>query len=255
MIDASSKTARAIATGAVFAAAIVHSTMSATFGWSLGGHDAERYLFAGFSVAVDICKVFALAFAALAFERGRWAKGACCILVWATTVTYSGAAALGFAALSRDTVVASRTSHVDDYAYNAAEKKRLTAQMEAGRSNPLFAETYGCTEYSRSATKGEARKKAEFCSAYWRAAAALDDIKPQIKSAALTDADPQTALMAKISGYPREVVAVGLAIFLAIVAEIVSALGTFVFSSSRRKPDRRERKERVPSKPKLVVSN
>lgn len=255
MIDANSKTARTIATAAVLVAASVHSCMNARFGWNLGSHDFERYLFAAFGVAVDICKVFALAFAAHAWERRRKAKAVCCVVVWATAVVYSGVAALGFAALARDTVVASRSSSVDDYRHNTAEQKRLTAQMEAGRASPIFGETYGCTDYNKAATKGADRKKAEFCHLYWRAAASLDEIKPQIRSATLTDADPQIAIMARISGYPRETIATALAIFLAGVAEVVSALGTWTFSKSFRKPVRNEAAHDQLARPKLVVSN
>jgi hypothetical protein len=243
MLDASTKSARMVATVAVFAAAAVHSTMNFKFGLSLSPDPFEQKVFAAFGVAVDIVKVLGLAFAAYAFERGRWAKGICCMIVWATTVVYSTTAALGFAALARDSVVAGRSADVNDYKAAIAEQKRLSEQMEQARANPLFSETYGCTDYNKNATKGIDRKKAELCSGYWRAASAIDDLRPQVRSASLTDADPQTALLAKVTGYPRETVAIGLAVFLAIVAEIVSALGTWTFSASRRKPEKREPKE------------
>jgi hypothetical protein len=213
--------------------------MNYRFGLSLSPDPIEKYVFGVFSVAVDVAKVFALAFAAYAFERGRWIKGAFGILVWATTVTYSMAAAVGFAALARDQVVAGRSADVTDYKANVAEQKRLSEQMEQARTNPLFTETYGCTEFSRTATKGVERKKAELCSGYWSAANAIQEIKPQVRAATMTDADPQTALLARVTGYARENVAIGLAVWLAIVAEIVSALGTWTFSASRRKPERR----------------
>lgn len=255
MIDAASKSARAVAVTAVFGAAIAHSTMNFRFGLSLSHDPIEQYVLAGFGVCVDIAKVFALAFAAIALEKARWLKGAACLLLWASTVAYSGAAALGFAALSRDTVVASRSSDVDDYKAAVSDKKRLTEQLEKSRENPHFLETYGCTEYNKNATKGDGRKKAEFCSNYWRSDQRLDDIKPAIKGATLTQSDPQTALMAKVFDVPRETVAIALALFLAIVAEIVSSLGTWVFSRSSRKPVRRDEAETQRQRPKLVVSN
>jgi hypothetical protein len=231
--------ARRIAMLAVIAAACVHSTMNFRFGMSLSTEVLDQYLFGVFGVAVDICKVFALAFAAYAFEKGRWVKGLACLFVWLTTIAYSSAAAMGFAALARDHVVASRSSDVTDYKAATSEQKRLTEQMEAARANPLFTETYGCTDYRKDAQKGAERKKAELCSAYWRADNAIAELKPQVKSATMTTADPQTALLASITGKPQETVAIALAVFLAVVAEIVSALGTWTFSASRRKPERR----------------
>jgi hypothetical protein len=235
----STKWARRIALGAVLVAGACHSMMNYRFGLSLSPDPVEKYVFGVFSVAVDIAKVFALGFAAYAFERGRWIKGAFCILVWATTVTYSMAAAVGFAALARDQVVAGRSVDVDDYKRNTAEQKRLTEQMESARTNPLFAETFGCTDFNKAATKGVERKKAELCSGYWRADNAIGELRPQVRAATMTDSDPQTALIARVTGYARENVAIGLAVWLAIVAEIVSALGTWTFSASRRKPERR----------------
>ena len=251
MIDSSNRSARVVATSAVLVAAGVHCCMNASFGWNLGAHDYERYLFAAFGVSLDVCKVFALGFAAYAFERGRKLKAMCCVLVWLTTVCYSGLAAIGFASLARDTVTASRSSDADDYATNIGERKRLLAQMEQGRSNPLFQETYGCSEYSKTATNGIERQKSEFCNAYWRASIQLQEIKPVLKKATMTQADPQTTLLAKVTGYPREQVAVALSVFLAFVAEMVSALGTWTFSGSRRKPTRAT--QRRVEKPRLSV--
>jgi hypothetical protein len=228
--------------------------MNAKFGWSMSHDIFERSIFAGFGIATDIVKVFALAFAAFAWERARYAKAAACLIIWGATVAYSGAAALGFAALARDTVVASRTSDVDDYQAASSERKRLMAQMEQARANPLFAESYGCTEYNKATTKTVERKKAELCHLYWRADLALAEIKPQIKAATLTQADPQTAIMAKVFGLQKETAAIGLALFLALVAEIVSSLGVWTFSRSTRRPGRREAID-IPARPKLVVSN
>lgn len=234
MIDANSKTARAITATAVLAAAAMHCTMNYQFSSSLGANDVEKQVFAIFGASLDICKVFALAFAAHAWDRGRKVKALACFLVWATTVAYSGTAALGFAALARDTVVASRSTEADDYQINVTEVKRLQSQMEQSKLSPLFVASYGCTDYNKAATKGEERRKAEFCHQYWRASAHIGDLKPQLKSATLTQADPQTMVLAKITGFPRETVAMGLAVFLAIVAEIVSALGGWAFSRTIR---------------------
>jgi hypothetical protein len=255
MIDANSKMARSITAAAVLTAAACHSVMSWRFGQSLGATELEKNIFSVFGGALDVCKVFALAFAAYAWEKGRKAKAAACLVVWATTVVYSGVAAMGFAALSRDTIVAGRTSDVAEYKATAAELNRLLAQMEAARANPMFAETYGCTEYAKGAARGEARKRAEFCSAYWRADLDRAALRPQIKATTATEADPQAALMARVLGTSRETMATALAIFLAVVAEIVSALGTWTFSTSRRKPERPKAAAREPRKPQLVVSN
>ncbi len=246
MLDASNRSARSLATIAVFGVAVVHSAMNASFGYSLGSTDHERYLFATFGVCLDIVKVLALAFAAYSWDRGRKFKAVCCVLVWATTVAYSGAAALGFAALARDTVVASRSADVDDYKENAAEKRRHLADMEAARANPLFTESFGCTQdlAAKEVGKDRATKARQFCHMYWRASSKYEAIKPVVRNASATQADPQTAILASMLSISKEKAATSLAIFLAVVAEVVSALGTWTFSKSIRKPDRSQREER-----------
>ena len=235
MIDANSKTARCIVALAVMTAAGIHAIMNARFGWSLGASEIESYLLAAFGASLDVAKVFALAFAAHAWDRGRKIKALACLLVWSTTVVYSGAAALGFAALTRDTVIASRSADADEYQVNMSEIKRLTDQVEQSKGSPLYVSTYGCTDYSKAATRGEERRKAEFCDLFWRARAHILDLKPKLKSATVTQADPQTIILAKMTGYSKEVMAMMLAIFLAVVAEIVSALGGWAFSRSIRR--------------------
>lgn len=235
MIDANSKSARFITGTAVLIATGCHALMSIQFATSLGANDVEKATFAVFGASVDVAKVFALAFAAFAWERGRKAKATAALLIWAVAVAYSATAALGFAALARDTIVASRSADADEYRAQTAERTRLIEQLEAGKQSPLFLATYGCTDYNKTSKRSHERQKAEFCSAYWRADARLAEIKPELRKATLTQADPQTMVLAKMTGLPREVIAMSLAIFLAVVAEIVSALGGWAFSRTRRR--------------------
>lgn len=265
-LDANTKTARNIASLAVFAVAIVHSCMNAAYGYSMGTHDFERYLFASFGVGTDICKVFALAFASYAWAKGYKVKALGCLVVWGVTVAYSATAALGFAALTRDTVVASRSAETDDYRDKMAERKRLSRELEQARVNPLFNETYACTTYKQETplekkhetwAERQTRLRSQFCSTYTRAAKGLEAIKPELHNSTATEADPQTAIMASMLGLPKGRVAMGMAVFLALVAEIVSSLGTWTFSRSIRRPDAEESAQRRArrGRPKLVVAN
>ena len=102
---------------------------------------------------------------------------------------------MGFAALARDTISASRSADVDDYRQNLAEKKRLLSDMEAARGNSYFQETFGCTRDLPD--KGFHQNKAkQFCHMYWRASAKYDEIKPIVRNATLTQSVPNSAATA-----------------------------------------------------------
>lgn len=262
MIDAGSKTARSITGLAIFIAAGCGMAMNAQFGFNLGSSQAEKIAFAAFGIAVDLAKVFALGFAAYAWSKRHHAKAAACIIVWLTTVAYASTAAIGFASTARDATVASRSGEAGDYKSAIADRDAFQSQMAAARKNPLFEQTFGCSRYDPNAAEGTpAGRRAEFCSTYWRTASQLDELKPKIATAHFTDADPQAALFARMTGLPRETVSLGLALFVAGVTEIISSLGTWTFSTSRQAPSRR-RKRRVRryraqrrSRPRLVVAN
>lgn len=255
MMDVTGKQGRFIATAAVFVCAGVHCAMNYVFSSSLGATKTEAYLLGAFGVSLDIAKVFALAFCAHAWAKGHWVKSACCFVLWVTTVAYSGAAALGFAALTRDTVVAGRTAKTEDYSAARADIARYQNEMELARTNPLFRKTYGCSDYARGEPKNDVqRERKEFCSSYWRAAINIQAAKATVQGSTATEADPQTALIASITGIDRASAAIGLAVFLAIVAEVVSSLGTFVFSRSTKTPVRNQER-RAMAKPRLVVSH
>src|SRR5262245_60620516 len=104
MIDANSRSARCLATLAILIAAACTCTMNWHFGQSLGATEVERHVYSTFGVALDVAKVFGLAFAAHAWEKRRRAKALACVVVWVFAVAYSFAAGMGFAALTRDTV-------------------------------------------------------------------------------------------------------------------------------------------------------
>ena len=131
--------------------------------------------------------------------------------------------------------------------------------MEAARTNPYFQETYGCTRDLAVGRGFHYDRAKQFCHMYWRASAAYDAIKPVVRNATLTQSDPQTAIVATVLSIPREHAAIGLALFVALVAEIVSSLGVYTFSKSLHKPSRAERKERKQArsqgKLRLAVSN
>jgi hypothetical protein len=221
--------------------------MSFQFGKSLGATQFEGYVLAAFGMSLDIAKVFGLAFTAYAWEKERYGKAICGFLVWAICVAYSACAAFGFATMSRDSVVAARAAVSDQQIADRAERTRLNEQLEKARAHPMFAESYGCTD-------ARYKKAKEWCATYWEAAVRLDRVTAKVHSATVTTPDPQAAIMARIFDTTPARAAIALAIFLAIACEVISALGTFVFSPSWRKSVPAASGTGNTSKPKLAYA-
>jgi hypothetical protein len=189
-----------LAVCAVFVAGICTTVMNWRFSFQLGANEFDAYVWAIFSVALDVCKWTMLPFAALTSRTHR-RRAAAAIAIWFVATCYSFASALGFAALNREATSADRRSQTEVHA---------TLQMM--RQSPRWQSSAACADATSKASK-------EFCETY-RAMESRQIAQPQHD-------DPQAALGARLSGLSEERVRLALAFALAVACEIVSALGLF----------------------------
>lgn len=191
---------RGAAAVAVVVAGACTTAMSWRFSYQLGTNAWDGTVWAVFSVALDVAKWLMLPFAALAWRQHK-PRAAAAILIWLVATTYSFAAAVGFAALNRDATAAERQ--------HQTELQRTLATM---RASPRWQSSAACADATAKLSK-------DFCAAYREAEAKLKD--------AIVEANPQTALLAQLTGLPRATIDLTLALFLAVACEVISALGLF----------------------------
>lgn len=234
MIDATSKTTRAMVVGAIGAAALCSMTMNFRFGVSLGSTYDESIILGAFSVALDILKVLALPLAAIAWAKGFKIKSAALFIIWITAVAYALAAATGFAYTARSAGATERQLAIEEHARNKTEYDRLVADVEIARNDQVFTRTSGCT----SVTLPESQ---EFCTLYLYKTARMEELRDDMAHGAGGDADPQAALFASLTGADIKVIGQWLAIAVAIIAELVSSLGAYAFSRTVREPVRKSK--------------
>lgn len=196
MVDLS----RCAATIAIVVAGVCTTAMNWRFSYQLGTSAWDSYTWAIFSVALDGTKWLMLSFAALAW-RNHKLRSVASFSIWLVATIYSFTAAIGFAALNRETSVAERQAQAD-----------LNRTLQLMRQSPRWHTSAGCADATAPLSK-------DFCARYTAAAMRLRDA-PQ-------DADPQSALFARITGLAPETVRLILSIFLATACEVVSALGFF----------------------------
>jgi hypothetical protein len=235
-------------------------------------------------------KVLGLGAAVVAWSKGLKKKAVAAFIVWLAAVAYSLVAAVGFASLTRATVTAERTAEsrkVQD-ARNEVERLRgevkkirdsqettyilAKDRLQTVKNGDRFARTSGCTDATVTNSK-------EFCNAYWVARREAEDAKKAMESPTVQDlpaiaekamphgaeveADPQAAQFARMTGATPERVAIVFAIGFAVIAELVSSLGSFAMSRSikpaerrsdeARAASRRRRRGRKAAKPALTI--
>ena len=232
MIDASSKTARTIPVAAVFVAAACTMFMNAKFGYSLGSDETEKWVYVAFGIAMDVCKLFGLAFIYAAWTKKYRFKAMCAATVWLGVVAYSFFAATGFAAMTRSAVTAERTQNVDNNKILKDTYTRLSNELEKMKTNKRYESTAACTSpWDRMLPESKS-----FCITFMDTKKELATAQNVLPKAVAHDADPQMTFFSKVFGTDQEKMVTIWAFGLAILAELVSSLGTFAFSSSRAKP-------------------
>jgi len=196
---------RSLAIVAILVAGICTTAMNWRFSYQLGTTVWDSYTWATFSVALDVSKWLMLPFAALAWREHKL-RSAAAVAIWLVATIYSFTAAIGFAALNRETVISDRKAQAD-----------LQNTLELMKQSPRWQSSAACADATTSLSK-------EFCARYVTAEAKLKHGVDQV--------DPQSALFARMTDLPPDKVRAILSVFLAIACEVISALGLFAIMPS-----------------------
>lgn len=239
MIDATSKSTKFVIIGAIAASAICSGAMNLRFGIQLGSDFWESTILGAFSVALDIIKVTALPFAAIAWMKKYKAKSLVLVLLWLAAVAYAATAAIGFAHSARSAGATERQLKIEEHARNKVEYDRIVSEVEIARNDPTFAKTSGCTNVTLPESQ-------DFCNLLTYKVGRMEEIRDDLADGAGGDADPQAALFASLLGVDVKTVGQWLAISVAIIAELVSAFGAYAFSRTIREPVREKGARRKP---------
>ena len=195
------------AAAAIVVAGACTTAMNWRFSYQLGTTIWDSYTWAIFSVALDVAKWLMLPCAARAWGHNKL-RALAAGIIWSMATVYSFTAAIGFAALNRDATASERH-----------RQAQLQGKLDTMRQSPRWTSSAGCAD----ATTPQSR---QFCAAYRATEAQLSN--------ATQDADPQSMLFARLSGFSVETVRLTLALFLALACEAISALGFFAIMGSWR---------------------
>ena len=221
-------TSRCLAVAAVIVAGLCTTVMNWRFAFQLASNHFDAYVWAVFSVALDVCKWMMLPFAALAWRIHKL-RSVAALSIWLVATCYSFVAALGFAAINRETTAALRRSQTE-----------IHDTLKTMRQSQRWQSSAACADAT-------AKQSKEFCAAY-------RTLEKRLTASPVQD-DPQSELVARLTGLSHEQARLVLALSLAVACELVSALGLFAIWPAFLRPQDRSREadhaERQPSETSL----
>jgi hypothetical protein len=263
-----------LAAGALIA---VSAAMNWRFGLSLGRTEMDGQIYGLASVAADCLKALVPFFFFAAFRNRMWSQAAAAAVVWVVVTSYSLTSALGHAALNRFDTAGQRTLAADNHKDLRADLERAKNQLswipqhrpasavqgeiDAMKLQKAWAFTSGCTDVTGKQGRDFCTKLANLNSeaASGSEAKALEDRIATIQGkleqsghsggAMMAEADPQAAVLSKLTGLNLDQVQMAMTIFVALLIEVGSGFGMYVAFSQWRLHDRP-----APSAPQMVAA-
>ncbi len=238
----------------------VSAAMNYRFGFSLGRTEFDGQIYGAASAAADCLKALVPFFFFAAIRNKMWSQAVASAVVWSVVTAYSFTSCLGHAASNRFEGASERQVEAQAYKDLRADMKRAEEQLgwvpqhrpaqtvqsdiDNARNQRAWGFTTGCTEVT-------GRQGRDFCQQYHgfnaELAAAVEaavlekritEIQAKLGKTSggtvMAEADPQAAVLAKITSLELDKVQMAMTIFIALLLEIGSGFGMYIAFSQWR---------------------
>lgn len=243
----------------------VSAAMNWRFGLSLGKTELDGQIYGAASAAADCFKALIPFFLFAAIRNKMWSQAAASAVVWVVVTSYSLTSAFGHAALNRFDTAGQREVASQSYKDLRADLQRAQEQLSwvpqhrpaaTVQSEMAAAKTNRAWQWTDGCTKAKDKYQRTFCDKYHALAAELGSAeqrgalearvaetqaalsKTTAGGSVMAEADPQAAVLAKLSGFDVSTIQMALTVFIAILLEIGSSFGMYVAFSAWRIDDR-----------------
>ncbi|MBJ7533110.1 hypothetical protein JDN40_03150 [Rhodomicrobium vannielii ATCC 17100] len=232
---------------------IVSAAMNWKFGYTLGKSEFESQLYGGASAAADCFKALLPFFIFAALRNRSYSQALGGALLFVVCFSYSLSSSLGFAALNRADTTSQRVLKVETHADLRSDLERartaLTALPEHRPSGTVAGEIEAFKQNGRWISSGEcanatATKSMTYCESYFKLKAELavaeqaDKLDAKVtqlrtelgdltSDAATKASDPQSQMLAGLTGYKTEDVQTALTVLIALLVELGASLGFY----------------------------
>ncbi len=240
----------------VIAAAVlllVSAAMNWRFGYTLGKSEFESQLYGGASAAADCFKALLPFFIFAALRNRSYSQALGGALLFTVCFSYSLTSSLGFAALNRADITGSRVLKVETHADLRADLERsrealkalpahrptgtVNGEIDAFKQNGRWLSSAGCADAT-------ATKSMSYCEGFFKLKAELgvaeqaDKLEAKVSqlstrlggldsSSAARATDPQSQMLASLTGRTTEEVQMSLTVLIALLVELGASLGFY----------------------------
>jgi len=227
--------------------------MNWRFGYTLGKSEFESQLYGGASAAADCFKALLPFFIFAALRNKSYSQALGGALLFAVCFSYSLSSSLGFAALNRADITGLRVLKVESHADLRADLERsrealkvlpahrpagtVNGEIEAFKQNGRWVSSAGCADAT-------AAKSMSYCEGFLKLKAELaiaeqaDKLEGKISQlstsvgaldseAAAKATDPQSQMLASLTGRSTEEIQLGLTLLIALLVELGASLGFY----------------------------
>jgi hypothetical protein len=232
---------------------VVSAAMNWRFGYTLGKSDFESQLYGAASAAADCFKALLPFFIFAALRNRSYSQALGGALLFAVCFSYSLTSSLGFAALNRADTTGSRALKAETHQDLRAELDRtlealkalpghrpaatVKAEIDAFRQNSRWTASGECSNatsvrsmsycegyYKLTAENAIAEQAEKYEAKITQLRARLGQIDPQ---SALKAADPQSQVIAGLTGRSTEEIQTSLTVLIALLVELGASLGFY----------------------------
>lgn len=242
----------------------VSCAMNWRFGYTLGRTEFDGMIYGSASAAADCLKALIPFFFFAAIRNRMWSQAVAALIVGVVVTAYSLTSALGHAALNRFDTTGSRAVEAQAYKDLRGDLKRAQDQLSwvpqhrppaAVQSDISKLKNQRPWKWTKGCTRVRGAKGRKFCGSYHaltaemasgeqaqaleaRIAGIQSKLEKTDSMTVMGEADPQAAVLAKLSGLEIEEIQLAMTIFIALLLEVGSAMGMYVAFSQWRLYDR-----------------
>jgi hypothetical protein len=232
---------------------LVSAAMNWRFGYTLGKSEFESQLYGGASAAADCFKALLPFFIFAALRNRSYSQALGGALLFAVCFSYSLSSSLGFAALNRADITGLRLLKVETHADLRADLDRSREALKALPAHrpvgTVLGEIEAFKQNGRWASSGEcanatAWKSMNYCEGFFKLkaelavseqaekletkVAQLDTRLGKLDAESATKAtDPQSQMLATLTGRSTEDVQMALTVLIALLVELGASLGFY----------------------------
>lgn len=238
----------------------VSAAMNWRFGFSLGKTELDGMIYGSASAAADCLKALVPFFLFAALRNRMWSQAAAAVLVGVVCTAYSLTSALGHAALNRMDTTGQRAVQAQSYKDLRSELQRAQEQlgwvpqhrpMGVVQSDIDNAQNQRPWTWTKSCTDVTGKQGRDFCQSYLaftaelasgkeaeRLGSRISELSTKLSSASgsavMAEADPQAAVLAKLSGFSIDTIQIAMTVFIALLLEVGSCFGMYIAFSQWR---------------------